>query len=279
MGESGLTISSSIVFCTQFGAPGGKVKLSGSPVFRRGSNGGGEVWGLAESATISRDMTVPPGKNCQVPAGRTLSIAKGKRLYVFGSLVVDGTLKGAAVQKSGAGSVSILGSSQIAKGRSVRLTGRVVPAVTDGQADQAVSWSSDSPRHLSVSDKGVVTATSLSKPGDTANITCRALDGTGVEETVRMTVTGPVVKLVIMRGGAPVARLSASRGEGPVELDARVGPEGASSSVRWTSSSPAVASVDPETGAVRLLKKGTATISCAATDGTNTKALVKLTVK
>jgi uncharacterized protein YjdB len=40
-----------------------------------------------------------------------------------------------------------------------------------------------------------------------------------------------------------------------------------------------VAAVDPETGTVRLLKKGTATISCVATDGTNITALVKLTVR
>jgi hypothetical protein len=277
-GGRGLTISSSIVFCTQFGAGGGNVKLSGSPVFRRGL-GGGEVWALAQSASITRDMTIPPDKNCLVPAGRTLSVAKGKRLYVLGSLAVDGTLKGAAVQRSGAGGVNILGGAQVAKGRSVRLTAQVVPAVPGGQADQAVSWSSDCPKLLSVSDKGVVAATALSKPGDTANITCRALDGTGVEGMLLMTVTQPVAKLTILRGGAPVARLSAARGEGPVELDARVEPEGASNRLRWTSSNPAVTSVDPDTGTVRLLKKGTATISCAVTDGTNVTALVKLTVK
>lgn len=277
-GERGLTISSSIVFCTQFGAPGGKVKLSGSPVFLRGSGGGGEVWTLAQSASISRDMTVPLGKDCLVPAGRTLSIAKGKRLYVLGSLVVEGALKGALISRNGAGGVNILGSAQVAKGRSIRLAAQVLPAVPGGQADQSVSWSSDNPKFLAVSDNGIVTATALSKPGDTAIITCRALDGTGVEETLRMTVTVPVTKLVILRSGAPVARLNVSRNEGPLALDVRVEPEAASHIVRWTSSSPSVALVDPETGAVQLLKKGTTTIRCAATDGTNTVALVKLTV-
>ena len=278
-GEKGLTISSSIVFCTQFGAPGGKIKLSGSPVFLRGSDGVREGWTLAQSASISRDMTVPLGKDCLVPAGRTLSIAKGKRLYVLGSLVVEGALKGALISRNGAGGVSILGSAQVAKGRSVRLAAQVLPAVPGGQADQAVSWSSDNPKLLNVRDNGVVTATALSKTGDIANITCRALDGTGVEETLRMTVTVPVAKLVILRSGAPITRLSASRTEGSMDLDMRVEPDGASNIVRWKSSSPSVAFVDPETGAVRLLKKGTATISCAATDGTNIAALVKLTVK
>ena len=279
MAERALTISSSIVFCTKFGASGGKISLSGSPVFRRESSGGGEVFTLAQSVTITRDMTVPPDKNCLVPAGLTLSVAKGKRLYVFASLVVNGALKGALVQRSGAGGVNILGSQQVAKGRSVQLSSQVVPAVPGGQADQAVSWSSDSPRLLSVSDKGIVTATALSKPGDTVNITCRALDGTGVEGTVKMTVTEPVSKIVILRNGVPVSRLSAMKGAEPMALDVRVEPEAASMIVRWTSSNPSVAFVDNDTGTMRLLKKGTATISCTATDGTNVKALIKLTVK
>ncbi len=277
-GERGLTISSSIVFCTRFGASSGKVKLSGSPVFLRGSGSGREVWMLAQSASISRDMTVPLGKDCLVPAGRTLSIAKGKRLYVLGSLVVNGALKGTVVSRNAASGVNILGSAQVAKGRSVRLSAQVLPAVPGGQADQAVAWSSDSPKLLNVSDNGVVTATALSKPGDKANITCRALDGTGVEETLRMTVTVPVTKLEILRSGAPAARLNVSRNEGPLALDVRIEPEAASHIVRWTSSSPTVASVDPETGVVRLLKKGTVTIRCTAMDGTNAAALVKLTV-
>jgi len=278
-GDRGLTISSSIAFCSQFAAPHGKVKISGSAVFRRGSGGGGEVWALAQSASITRDMTLPPGKNCLVPAGRTLSIAKGKRLYVYGSLAVEGVLKGAVIRRSEAGGVVIQGSAQVAKGRSVRLSAQVVPATSGGQADQVVSWSSDSPRLLSVSDRGIVTATVHSKPGDAASITCRALDGTGVEETWCMTVTEPVKKLTILRDGAPVSRLSASRSAGPIELDVRVEPEGASSGVHWTSSNAAVASVDPIAGTVRLVKKGSAIIRCAATDGTNAEAIMKLTVK
>ena len=279
MAERALTISSSIVFCTQFGASGGKISLSGSPVFRRESSGGGEVFTLAQSVTITRDMTVSPRKNCLVPVGLTLSIAKGKRLYVFGSLVVNGALKGALVQRSGAGSVNILGSAQMAKGRSVQLAAQVDPSVPGGQADQAVSWSSDSPRLLSVSDKGIVTATALSKPGDTVNITCHVLDGTGVEGTLKITVTEPVSKIVILQNGVSVTRLSATRGAEPMTLDVHIEPETASKVVRWTSSNPAVVFVDKDTGMMRFLKKGTVTISCAATDGTNVKALVKLTVK
>jgi len=94
-----------------------------------------------------------------------------------------------------------------------------------------------------------------------------------------MTVTEPVKKLTILRDGAPVSRLSASRSAGPIELDVRVEPEGASSGVHWTSSNAAVASVDPIAGTVRLVNKGSAIIRCAATDGTNAEAIMKLTVK
>ena len=213
-----------------------------------------------------------------MPAGRTLSIAKGKKLYVLGSLAAEGVLKGAVVSRNGAGSVFIQGSAKVAKGRSVRLAAQVLSAVPGGQVDQAVSWSSDSPNLLSVSGGGIVTATALSQPGDSAIITCRALDGSGAEGTLRMTVTAPVTKIVILRSGIVVTRVSAPKSGGTLALDVRVEPAGASNIVRWTSSSPSIASVDPETGEVRLLKKGTAVIRCAATDGTNAAAIVKLTV-
>jgi hypothetical protein len=278
-GTSGLAISDSIVFCTRFGVPGGKVSLSGTPVFRRASDGGAEVWTLYGSATVSRDMAVLPGRDCLVPAGAKLTIAKGKKLYVYGSLRVEGTLKGAVVRRSVAGRVDILGGSEIARGRSVKLAAVVAPALQGGQADQAVGWVSGEPRLIRVSDGGTVTASAASKAGDTAEITCSALDGSGAAGSITMTVTEPAAKITILYQGAAVGKLNLSRSAGPVALSARVDPTGASERVRWTSSNAAVASIDPETGEVQLRKKGNVTITCQAMDGTGVKAAFKLTIQ
>ena len=277
-GTVGLAISDSIVFCTRFGVPGGKASLSGSPVFWRAS-GGGDVWTLYGSATLSRDMAVPPGRDCLVPSGMELTIAKGKRLYVYGSLRAEGTLRGAVVRRSEAGRVEILGGSEVARGRSVKLTALVVPALYGGQADQAVGWASEAPRLIRGSDGGIVTASASAKAGDAAEITCTALDGSDVSGAITMTVTEPAAKISILYQGAAVGRLRLFKGSGSAALFARVDPAGASGRVKWTSSNSAVASVDPEKGTVQLRKKGTATITCQAMDGTGVKAAVKLTIQ
>ena len=279
-GNSSLSISGSIVFCTEFGSPSGKISLSGSPLFCRAEGEDDEeIWVLVNNATISRDMTLPLGKDCYVPVWSMLTIAKGKKLYAYGGFIVDGRVKGTVVRRREADKIEVYGSAQVARGKGVTLTAQVVPVLSDGQADQTVSWTSSRPWLLPVSDKGVVTATALARVGDTADITCAALDGSLVEAIVPMMVTEPVTKITILSAGAAVSRMSASRSAGTVELDARIDPVGSGNRVKWTSSNIAIASVDPDEGMVQLRKKGTVTITCAAMDGTGVKASVKLTIK
>ena len=66
---------------------------------------------------------------------------------------------------------------------------------------------------------------------------------------------------------------------GTATLNATVNPADASNpALSWSSSDPNVASVDSATGVITALKAGTATITAAATDGSNVKAECKVTV-
>ncbi len=277
-GDSALTVSSSVVFCTNLGSPNGKVSLSGSPVFLRGEVSGSEIWSLRQSVAITRDMTLPLGRRCLVPASQTLSVAKGKKLYVYGTLSIEGRVSGAVISRTEAGDIAISGSASVARGKRVQLAAKVVPLVSGGTADQSVSWSSDKPWLVSVSDKGLVGTTNLAETGDTAVVTCAAMDGSGVSAEWIMTVTEPAQKISIWNSGVSISRLTVGRAVGSVKLDYDVAPAAAAKTVQWTSSNSAVAAVDQE-GLVRLGKKGTAVLTCAALDGSGAKASVKLSVK
>ena len=66
---------------------------------------------------------------------------------------------------------------------------------------------------------------------------------------------------------------------GTATLNATVNPADASNKeLSWSSSDPNVASVDSATGVITALKAGTATITAAATDGSNVKAECTVTV-
>ncbi len=93
-----------------------------------------------------------------------------------------------------------------------------------------------------------------------------------VTETFHVLVTQPVKKVEV---SAPVKKVDVGSG---LQLTALCSPEDASiKKVTWTSKNPTVASVD-ENGYVTGLKRGNATISASATDGSRVTGGIYLTV-
>ena len=203
-GNARLNISSSIAFCTALGSPHGKISLSGSPVFCRAEKDSDEIWVLANNATISRDMTVPLGKDCYIPAWTMLTIAKGKKLYAYGGFIVDGRVKGTVVAPLGSRPHRSLRQRAGCEGqkRGADRAGRAGafgwtggsggvpgPVPSLGSCRSATRASSPRPRFR----RWAIRRTSPA-PRSTAAAPRRRFP---------MTVTAPVTKLVILNDGTP----------------------------------------------------------------------------
>jgi putative nucleotidyltransferase with HDIG domain len=94
-----------------------------------------------------------------------------------------------------------------------------------------------------------------------------------VSETFHILVTQPVKRVAV---SGPEKKVAAGS---QLQLTAECSPENASiREVTWSSKTPNVATVD-ESGMVTGIKKGTATITATATDGSKKKVTCKVTVK
>ena len=149
-------------------------------------------------------------------------------------------------------------------GETLELSAWTMPFKTE----LAVHWSleEDSKAYASISDTGVLTAKAVAEP---VEITVLASPVNG-EETAKKTIRilPKAAELSILAdgevtGNTLIVDLMEKRVLG---LTAQIQPEGAMTTVTWTSDAPEVASVD-EDGMVTLLKPGTAVIQAASTDG------------
>ena len=136
------------------------------------------------------------------------------------------------------------------------------------ETELSVRWSleEDSKAYASISDAGVLTAKAVTEPVD---ITMQASPVNGEEtakKTIRILPKAAELSILAdgeMTGNTLVVDLTEKRVLG---LTAQIQPEGAMTTVTWTSDAPEVASVD-EDGMVTLLKPGTAVIQAASMDG------------
>lgn len=152
----------------------------------------------------------------------------------------------------------------IVSGESAKLS---IWAVPEGN-ELTARWSipEEYRRYATISDDGMVVAKPVNKPTD---IIVRA-DPTYGEKSQEKTIhiLPKTVGLSILAdgevtGNTLIMDLMEKRVLG---LTAQIQPEGAMTTVTWTSDAPEVASVD-EDGMVTLLKPGTAVIQAASTDG------------
>ena len=143
----------------------------------------------------------------------------------------------------------------IAKAQKLKLTASIAPA---SASNKKVTWTSSNKRVATVSSSGVVTG----KGAGTAEITCKARDGSGVVSTCTVTVTP------IYPTGVKLSKSALSLKMGKTAtLRATVAPRKTDfKTVTWTSSNPAVATVDAR-GRVRGMAPGTAIITATTSNG------------
>ena len=152
---------------------------------------------------------------------------------------------------------------RIAKGLTMKLTAAFDPVKP---FNPKLTWTSSDESVLTVDARGTVKAVGVG----TAEITCTAVDGSGVSATISLTVYQPVTKLV-----GSEKRLILFEGT-TGQLSVTVSPEDATDkSVTWVSADESIASVD-ENGKVTAGKPGTTTITATANDGS--KRAVKFSI-
>ena len=145
------------------------------------------------------------------------------------------------------------------------LTATVLPTT----AVQQVAWFSSKPDVATVDDNGIVTAVS----DGTAVISATTTDGSNLSATCTVTVTRPQATAVVMSD----EELTITVGQ-HTALTATVLPDAALQQVAWSSSKPAVATVDSD-GNITALAAGTTVILATTTDGSNRTGTCILTVK
>src|SRR6218665_2457859 len=211
-----------------------------------------------------------PSKAIVNSAGLVTGVAKGEVAIIAaatdgsnvrGTVTIHITPKAASVVITPADpSVGIRGSLAL------------VAAVFPAEAAQAVTWTTSDPSKVSVDASGAVTGIAKG----VAVITAAATDGSLAKGTVTVTVTADVaVKAtsVVITPADPSVGIG-----GSLTLAAAVLPADAPQAVRWTTSDPTKAAIDPASGAVTGIAKGTAVITAVATDGSLAKGTVTVTV-
>ena len=150
-------------------------------------------------------------------------------------------------------------------GETFSLRATVAPDVA---TNRAVQWSSSDNSVATVDSNGQVTAEGVG----TANITATTTDGSDLSATCTVTVVRRVTGLTLN-----ASRLDLVLPE-TVQLVATVTPSNATNgTLLWTSSKTSVATVD-DSGLVKSVAPGTATIKATTTDGTNLSASCTVTV-
>ena len=147
------------------------------------------------------------------------------------------------------------GSVTIARKDKVKLAASVAPATA---SNKKVTWKSSNPKVAAVSSSGVVTG----KAGGTAVITCTAKDGSGETASCTVTVT-PIYPTGLKLSKAALTLKT----EKTASLKATITPRNTDfKTVTWTSSNPAVATVDAK-GRIKGIAPGTAVITATTSNG------------
>ena len=144
-------------------------------------------------------------------------------------------------------------------------SGQLTLTVTPEDFTDEVVWKSSDTAVVTVSDTGLVKAVGVG----TATIKVSVGKASA---SCKVTVLQPVTSISLNRSSLTMEATDT------FQLQASVYPSNAADQrVQWTSSDPAVASVD-ENGLVTALKKGTATVTAAALDGSGVTRTCQVTV-
>lgn len=145
-------------------------------------------------------------------------------------------------------------------------------------SNQQVNWSSSNTAVLTVTrdatNDGAISLVGLG----TATVTATAADGSGKSDSITVTVIDnrpgdiPVTGVTIDEGASVSYDWNGTAGSNV--LHATVAPSTATDkSVTWSSSDTSVLTINPTTGAVSLVRFGTATVTVTTTDGSFTDTI------
>ena len=197
-----------------------------------------------------------------ISAGKATITATSSDPRAGGSITASCVVSvGDAVQE-----IQISGKGRIVVGKDAQMKATVFPETA---LSTKVKWSSSDSKVLKIDKDGKVHAVATGK----ATITATAKDGSGVVATKEITVYQPVTKLTPSKKS-----ITMFAGQSRT-LKVKVSPAKASDkSLTWKSSKNSVATVD-QNGVVTAKKKGTATITATAKDGSGIKCSIKVTVE
>lgn len=222
--------------------------------------------------------------------------AVGKGSATIKCMVLDGSKKYAScsvVVNQLVQSVTIAGQLSVASGKTATYKATVLPATA---TNKAVIWSlsSDAPAGVTISATSGVLKVPATVTAGAFTVQATSKDGTTISSGITVTITPMATSINLTSDDYNPIRVLRSR-TGVVtgasiltrDMDETSDVDnllqlgyvltGNTTQPLWTSSSPAIASVD-QSGLVTGLKAGSATITCATQDGSAKKATVKVTV-
>ena len=156
-------------------------------------------------------------------------------------------------------------TASMMRGKALTLKASVSPKNAN---NRDIRWTSSNTKVATVTQKGVVKGVGKG----TATITAAARDGSRVKASCRITVRQPVAKVILDKNTISIVSGKTSA------LKASVFPENADSkTIVWTSSDTKVVTVTQQ-GIVKGIRKGNATITAKAADGSGVKAACQIAV-
>ena len=233
-----------------------------------------------KKATVSASVTPSGAKNRKIvwsssdPSVATVTQKGVIRAVSVGRAVISATASSGITKTVSVNVTSIMPSSvrlnrstaSLKYGKQLQLSAQVKPA---NAADRSVRWKSSNANVLTVSDTGLVTAVGKG----TATVTATACNGKKASCRINVKFT-PVSGLTLKTNV-----LYLTTGSEPQPLSVTVKPAAASiKTVRWSSSDPAVATVD-ENGTVTPVGAGEAKITSTSVQNGKLKAVCTVHVR
>ena len=165
-------------------------------------------------------------------------------------------------------SLTITGAEKLAGGQSTTIKATILPKDAD---NQKVIYSVNCPSSVAtISSSGVLKAKNVTE-ATAVTVNAVSAENSAISATWTVTIYPAATKVTLT---VPAHWLSVGA---TMQLSAVISPDTAMQTVRWSTSSSRIATVD-QNGVVKGLKAGTVTISARATDGSGKRASVRLTV-
>lgn len=246
-----------------------------------------QVWDMAESSTLQLDARIYPvaaRKDVTWKSSNTkvASIdADGKITCLrAGTVTITATAKDGSGEKASFKLTVVkrmkdltLEDGIIAGGKSLTLKPVITPADT---TNKKLSWSvSENEAGIKISSSGKLTTKAVKEPV-TVTVTVKALDGSGVTATCKVTVCPATTKVTIGTADGSTLPTKLEAGQ-TLELRA-TGNDGSAQAFTWKTNNKLVTVVDGHVLADAKAAGKTVTITATAADGTNKSASIKLKI-